>query len=78
MKKIDYSEVISKTAFEFVERLAKQLNEKHSYHDSYANSDRFYSKYQDIFNRTWDLLEIQLDELGYANKYNSNDEVKPE
>jgi len=60
MKEININELADETAFAYVNNLAKQRGEEHSYYSKDFEEDIFFSKYQDIFDKIYDLIEKEL------------------
>ena len=61
MIEINNTELASETAMAFIENLAKQRGEEHSYYSKDFEGDIFFSKYQDIFDKIFDLIENELE-----------------
>jgi hypothetical protein len=62
MNTINNVELASETAMAYVENLARQLGETHSYFDEEGDIEVFTDEYQDIFNEIYDLILNKLEE----------------
>ena len=64
MTKIEINnvELASETAMAYVENLALQRKEEHSYYNEDEDTDVFTEEYQDIFDEIYDLIFNKLEE----------------
>tara|TARA_R110000868_G_scaffold179968_3_gene420447 strand:+ start:6759 stop:6950 length:192 start_codon:yes stop_codon:yes gene_type:complete len=61
MKQIDNVVLASETAMAYVENLASQKKEEHSYYDEEEDVDKFTDDYQDIYDEIYDLILNKLE-----------------
>lgn len=58
---VDNVELASETAMAYIENLAFQKKEEHSYYDEEEDIDKFTDDYQTIFDEIYDLILNKLE-----------------